>query len=90
MRQTTMIWVELNNIGQPHDRQRFNGPLSEMIPKIALWLLSVTMGANIRITIARNQAELDIAVKRKVAGAEESDMMSQLEAMLAGNEGVGE
>jgi hypothetical protein len=85
MRVGTEVWVQVINTGRRGDSERFNGPLNQVIPLIVAWLIKVTMGGHLRVVFARNETELELAIRAKQSNDEkQEDLMSELGLTLAG------
>lgn len=77
MRLSTQVYFKLESVGRPEHSTSGNGTIREVSLAIAQWLLAVPMGHKIRITIARDEA--DLHDRRSAAN---QDMMHELESML--------
>jgi hypothetical protein len=77
MRQSTQSYYKLESVGRPEHSTSGSGTIREVTLAIAQWLLVVPMGHKIRITIARDEA--DLMDRRSAAN---SDLMQELESLL--------
>ena len=82
MKLTTLIWAQMESKGRPVHTRRINDSVSRVILEFAKWMGEAYMGANIRLTIARTEGELEVALSRKTTNAPDEDMMSELVALL--------
>ncbi len=82
MKLNTMIWAQMESKGRPVHTRRINDSVSRVILEFAKWMGEAYMGASIRLTIARTEAELEVALSRKTSNAPDGDMMTELTALL--------
>ena len=78
MRPETPVWLLCESIGRPENTLKMKASVRECIIASSQWLMGVYMGAKIRITFARSEAELR---DRRSAASEE--LTNELESILA-------
>ena len=79
MRATTELHWLFESVGKPQNTQQGKGSLREAVAAQIKWLESVYMGSKIRVTLARNEADLFPA-----SSGANSSMSNEFESMLSG------
>jgi hypothetical protein len=81
MRPETRVYFLFESVGRPDNNLSGQDSIRNLVLKLASWLTAVPMGHKIRVTLARDEAEL-----RDRRSAANSELFHELESILANQE----
>lgn len=81
MRTTTEVFYKFESTGRPKETESAKLPVRDVIMAFAKWITRVDMGGKLKITIARNLADLENSRVEETL-----DINAELEAYLTGFE----